>query len=175
MRISDWSSDVCSSDLTADGRLIAIDARTGKPVWTAQTYDNKEIRYITGAPRIFNGKVIIGHGGADVSPLRGYVTTYDAETGKQLWRFHIVPGDPALGFENKAMEMAARSWSGAWWKNGGGGTAWNAMIYDPEQHLIYSGTGNGSQWSHQIRSNRKGDTLFRCSVVAVDPEIGEYR
>src|SRR3546814_13992051 len=133
MRISDWSSDVCSSDLTADGRLIAIDARTGKPVWTAQTYDNKEIRYITGAPRIFNGKVIIGHGGADVSPLRGYVTTYDAETGKQLWRFHIVPGDPALGFENKAMEMAARTWSGDWWKNGGG-----------DRKSVVSGKGGGS-------------------------------
>src|SRR3546814_6332955 len=108
MRISDWSSDVCSSDLTADGRLIAIDARTGKPVWTAQTYDNKEIRYIPGAPRIFNGKLIIGHGGADVSPLLGYVTTYDADTGKQLWRFLFVPCDPALGFDTTSIAMASR-------------------------------------------------------------------
>src|SRR3546814_13680991 len=116
MRISDWSSGVCSSDLT-----------------------------------------------------------YDAETGKQLWRFHIVPGDPALGFENKAMEMAARTWSGEWWKNGGGGTAWNAMTYDPEQNLIYIGTGNGSPWSHQIRSKGKGDNLFLCSVVALDAERSEER
>jgi quinohemoprotein ethanol dehydrogenase len=160
---------------TADGRLIAVDARTGKPVWTAQTFDNKGIRYITGAPRIFDGKVIIGHGGADVSAIRGYVTTYDAETGKQLWRFHVVPGNPADGFENKAMEMAAKTWSGEWWKYGGGGTAWNSMTYDPEQKLIYIGTGNGSPWNHQIRSGGKGDNLFLCSVVALDAETGEYR
>ncbi len=101
---------------TQDGRLIAIDARTGKQVWSVLTVDPKDARYITGPPRVFNGKVIIGHGGGDYGPVRGYVTAYDATTGAQVWRFYTVPGDPARGFENKAMEMAAKTWNGQWWK-----------------------------------------------------------
>src|SRR5690606_8056202 len=101
---------------TVDGRLIAIDAVTGKPVWSEMTVDPDDARAISGAPRVFNGKVIIGHGGADFGPIRAYVTTYDAETGKQLWRFYTVPGNPADGFESKAMEMAAKTWTGEWWK-----------------------------------------------------------
>ena len=81
---------------------------------------------------MFNDKVVIGFGGGDFGAVRGYVTAYDADTGKQLWRWWTVPGDPAKGFENKAMEMAAKTWTGEWWKYGGGGTVWNAMTYDPE-------------------------------------------
>ncbi len=137
---------------TIDGRLIAINARSGHPVWTAQTIGKDDERYVTGAPWVFKGKVIIGHGGADFAPIRGYVTAYDQKTGKQLWRFHTVPGDPKLGFENKAMAMAARTWTGQWWKYGGGGTAWNAMAYDPKYNRIYIGVGNGSPWNQKIRS-----------------------
>jgi quinohemoprotein ethanol dehydrogenase len=158
-----------------DGRLIALDARTGQPVWTAQTLPADDTTYITGAPRILDGKVIIGFGGADYGPNRGYVTTYDAETGKLLWRWYTVPGDPSKGFENEAMAKAARSWSGEWWKLGGGGTVWNAMSYDPETRTVFIGTGNGSPWNRKARSEGKGDNLYLASVVALDADTGKYK
>ncbi|MGD9664810.1 MAG: PQQ-dependent dehydrogenase, methanol/ethanol family [Novosphingobium sp.] len=171
--IAYWNGKVYTG--TMDGRLIAVDARTGKQVWSAATGEADDDRFITGAPRVFNGRVIIGHGGADTSNVRGYVTTYDAETGKQLWRFYTVPGNPADGFENKAMEMAARTWSGQWWKYGGGANAWNAFAYDPETETIFVGTGNGAPWNHRIRSQGKGDNLFVCSILALDGKTGAYK
>jgi quinohemoprotein ethanol dehydrogenase len=160
---------------TQDGRLLALAASTGKLAWEAQTTEPGDVRYITGAPLVYSGKVLIGHGGADFGPTRGYVTAYAAQTGKQLWRFYTVPGDPAKGFENKAMEMAAKTWTGEWWKLGGGGTVWNAMTYDPELKLVYLGTGNGSPWNPNIRSPQGGDNLFLASIVALDAQTGEYR
>lgn len=160
---------------TPDGRLIAIEARTGKPAWSAQTVEPGDGRYITGAARVFNGLVLIGHGGADVAPVRGYVTAYDAQTGAQRWRFHVVPGDPAKGFENAAMAMAAKTWTGEWWKHGGGGTVWNAITYDPEFNSIYLGTGNGAPWNARIRSPGGGDNLFLASIVALDADTGAYK
>ena len=157
-----------------DGRLIAIDAESGEPEWSVLTTEPGDNRYITGAPRVFNDTVLIGHGGADFGYVRGYVTAYDTETGEQRWRWHTVPGNPADGFENAAMEMAAETWTGEWWKFGGGGTAWNAMTYDPEFNHIYIGTGNGSPWNHKLRSPDGGDNLFLCSVVALDADTGEY-
>src|SRR6187397_1019152 len=115
---------------TLDGRLIALDARTGEPAWSVLTVDNAKGYTITGAPRVFDGKVLIGNGGAEIG-VRGYVTAYDAETGEQLWRWYTVPGNPADGFENAAMERAAATWTGEWWKNGGGGTVWDSISYDP--------------------------------------------
>jgi PQQ-dependent dehydrogenase (methanol/ethanol family) len=106
--------------------------------------------------------------------VRGFVTAYDAETGKQVWRFYTVPGDPSQPFESKELEMAAKTWNGQWWKYGGGGTVWDAMAYDPELGLLYIGVGNGSPWNHQIRSNGEGDNLFLSSVVALKAETGEY-
>jgi quinohemoprotein ethanol dehydrogenase len=159
---------------THDGRLLAIDARTGKPVWTVQTIDPEDGAFISGPPRVFDDKVVIGFGGADFGPIRGYVTAYDTATGKQLWRFWTVPGDPSKGFENEAMEMAARTWSGEWWKVGGGGTVWNTMTYDPEFNRLYLGTGNGDPWNPRLRSPGGGDNLFLCSIVALDADTGEY-
>ncbi|HEV8444683.1 MAG TPA: PQQ-dependent dehydrogenase, methanol/ethanol family [Steroidobacteraceae bacterium] len=159
---------------THDGRLIAIDAKTGKPVWSVQTLDPNDGSFISGPPRVFNDKVIIGFGGADFGPIRGYVTAYDTNTGKQLWRWWVVPGDPSKGFENKAMEAAAKTWTGEWWKYGGGGTVWNAMTYDPEFNRIYLGTGNGDPWNWKIRSPDGGDNLYLCSVVALNADTGEY-
>jgi quinohemoprotein ethanol dehydrogenase len=159
---------------TVDGRLIALDAKTGKELWSAMTLEPNDGRYITGAPWVFNGKVVIGHGGADFAPVRGYVTAYDQATGKQVWRFYTVPGDPAKGFENAAMKMAATTWTGEWWKWGGGGTVWNAMAYDPRYNRIYIGTGNGAPWNQKIRSPGGGDNLFLCSIVALDADTGEY-
>ncbi len=157
-----------------DNRLVAIDAKTGQLAWEAQTGEPGDNRYITGAPRVFNGKVLIGHGGADFGRVRGYVTAYDADTGKQAWRFFTVPGDPAKGFENPAMEMAAKTWKGELWKQGGGGTVWNAMTYDPVYNRVYLGTGNGSPWNQSLRSPGGGDNLFLCSVVALNADTGEY-
>jgi quinohemoprotein ethanol dehydrogenase len=159
---------------TTDGRLIAIDAQKGTQLWSTQTVDPNDELTITGAPRVFNGKVIIGNAGSEFGANRGYVTAYDANTGAQLWRFWIVPGNPADGFENAAMEMAAKTWTGEWWKMGGGGQAWNAITYDPQFNRVYIGTGNGSPWNRKVRSPGGGDNLFLCSIVALDADTGEY-
>jgi quinohemoprotein ethanol dehydrogenase len=159
---------------TWDGRLIAIDAKTGEKIWSAVTFDPNRSLYITGAPKAFAGKVLIGNGGTEDGPTRGFVTAYDAETGEEAWKFYIVPGDPSKGFENKAMEMAAKTWTGEWWKHGGGGNAWHGFTYDHELDVLYIGTGNGSPWNRKIRSPEGGDNLFLCSIVALDPHTGEY-
>ena len=157
-----------------DGRLIALDAKSGKLIWSVQTFDDPKARKaISGAPRVFNGQVIIGHGGADFG-TRGYVTTYDAETGRQLWRFYTVPGDPKKGFEDAAMTMAAKTWAGEWWHWGGGGTVWDNITYDPEFNRIYLAVGNGSPWRADIRSPGGGDNLFLSSIVALDAHTGRY-
>lgn len=159
-----------------DGRLIAIDAKSGKKLWEQDTRPSKDSPMtITGAPRVFKGKVIIGNGGAELG-LRGYITAYDAETGKQAWRWYTVPGDPSKPFENDAMEMAAKTWdpSGEYWKAGGGGTVWNSMVFDPELNLMYIGVGNGAPWSQKHRSPSGGDNLFLSSIVALNPDTGEY-
>jgi quinohemoprotein ethanol dehydrogenase len=158
---------------TLDGRLISLDAATGKPVWQVLTVDSSKYYTITGAPRIVKGKVIIGNGGGEFG-VRGYITAYDAMTGEQQWRFYTVPGDPLKPFESKAMEMAAKTWAGSWWKYGGGGTAWDAMAFDPDLNLFYVGTGNGSPWNWFHRSNGTGDNLFLSSIIALDPDNGEY-
>jgi quinohemoprotein ethanol dehydrogenase len=158
---------------TLDGRLIALDGATGKLVWEKLTIDRTWRYTITGAPRVVKGKVIIGNGGAEMG-VRGYVSAYDAETGELAWRFYTVPGDPAQPFENAILAKAAKTWSGEWWRYGGGGTVWNAMAYDPELDLLYIGTGNGGPWNPRIRNPRGGDNLFTCSIVALKPETGEY-
>ncbi|MCP5359104.1 MAG: PQQ-dependent dehydrogenase, methanol/ethanol family [Pseudomonadales bacterium] len=158
---------------TIDGRLIALDRETGEEAWSVETAD-PELRYtITGAPRVIDGRVIIGNGGAELG-VRGYVSAYDSESGEMLWRFYTVPGNPADGFESPAMEMAAQTWAGDWWALGGGGTVWDSMAYDPELNLLYIGVGNGSPWNHEIRSNGEGDNLFLSSIVALRADTGEY-
>jgi len=158
----------------ADGRLVALDAETGQPVWSQQTTPYGVYEYnITGAPRVFGGKVIIGNGGAEYHGVRGFVTAYDAVSGEEVWRFYAVPGDPSEPFESPALEMAAETWAGEWWTYGGGGTAWDSFSYDPEANLIYIGTGNGAPWSHEWRSDGTGDNLFLNCIVAVDADSGE--
>jgi alcohol dehydrogenase (cytochrome c)/quinohemoprotein ethanol dehydrogenase len=158
---------------TLDGRLVALDAATGKVVWQQMTVD-KNARYtITGAPRVANGKVLIGNGGAEMG-VRGYVSAYDAATGKLVWRFYTVPGDPAQGFESPALAKAAQTWKGEWWKLGGGGTVWDSIVYDPRLDFVYIGVGNGSPWNHSIRSPGGGDNLYLSSIVALKADTGEY-
>ncbi len=159
---------------TIDGRLIALDAATGEPLWDVSTIDRSKPYTITGAPRIINGKVIIGNGGAEYD-VRGYVGAYDAKTGEQLWRFYTVPGNPDLPFESPALEKAAKTWGGGdWWTIGGGGTVWDSMSYDPELNLLYVGVGNGAPWNRSIRSPAGGDNLYLSSIVALNPDTGEY-
>jgi quinohemoprotein ethanol dehydrogenase len=157
----------------ADGRLIALDAVDGHEVWTAQTFDRHIPYAITGAPRVFDGRVVIGMSGGDIG-TRGYASAYDAETGKLLWRFYAVPGNPEDGFESKAMEMAAKTWRGEWWKYGGGGNPWNAFSYDPKLGLVYIAFANGGPWTQTNRSPGGGDNLFLSSIVAVRADTGEY-
>jgi quinohemoprotein ethanol dehydrogenase len=155
---------------TLDGRLIALDAKTGAPVWDVQTTPKDGSYAITGAPRIAKGRVLIGNAGSEY-PVRGYLSAYDAATGVLVWRTYTVPGDPAKPFESDAMKHAATTWSGEWWKAGGGGTAWDAIVYDPELDYVYFGTGNGSPWYDTIRS--KGDNLYIASIIAVRADTGE--
>src|SRR5690606_39207090 len=131
------------------------DAASGQEVWSTETIDKDWPYSITGAPRVADGKVCIGNAGAELG-VRGYVSAYDAETGEFLWRFHTVPGNPELGFENDAMRMAAETWNGEWWKLGGGGTVWDAIVYDPQADLLYIGVGNGSPWNQKYRSPEGG-------------------
>lgn len=158
---------------TIDGRLIALNAASGELVWSTNTIDRSQPYTITGAPRVVKGKVLIGNGGADYG-VRGYISAYSAETGELDWRFYTVPGNPKDGFENKAMEMAAETWTGEWWKLGGGGTVWDSMSYDPDLNLLYVGVGNGSPWNQKIRSPEGGDNLFLSSIVALNPDDGSY-
>ena len=156
-----------------DGRLVALDAATGKQVWSTLTVDTTKPYTITQAPRVIRGRVIIGNSGGEYG-TRGYISAYDAETGKLAWRFFTVPGDPSKPFENDAMARAAKTWSGEWWKLGGGGPVWDAISYDPKLNLLYFGVGNGVQWARSARSEGKGDNLYLASIVALHADTGEY-
>jgi len=155
---------------TLDGRLLALDAKTGKPVWEKRTVPEGAYT-ITGAPRVLGGKVIIGNGGAEFG-VRGYVSAYAADDGERVWRTYTVPGNPSDGFESEALEKAAETWSGEWWALGGGGTVWDSIAYDPELDLLYVGTGNGSPWVRKLRSPGGGDNLYLSSILALDPDDG---
>jgi quinohemoprotein ethanol dehydrogenase len=158
---------------TLDGRLIALDAKTGKPVWSTLTVDRKRPYAITGAPLVAAGKVMIGNAGAEFG-VRGYVTAFDARSGRRAWRFYTVPGNPAEGFESAALKRAAETWSGEWWKDGGGGTVWNSLSYDPGLGLVYFGTGNASPWSGPVGKGERADGLYTASIVAVHVKDGSY-
>jgi PQQ-dependent dehydrogenase (methanol/ethanol family) len=157
---------------TLDGRLVALDAASGARVWEVLTVDQSKPYSITGAPRIANGLVLIGNGGAEMG-VRGYVSAYDADRGTLVWRTYTVPGDPSLGFESEAMRLAAATWKGRWWEGGGGGTAWDAIVYDPELDLVFVGTGNGSPWYRDLRSPGGGDNLYLSSIIALRASDGE--
>jgi quinohemoprotein ethanol dehydrogenase len=159
---------------TLDGRLVSLDARTGRKRWEVNTIDRSKPYTITGAPRVVKGKVLIGNGGGEYG-VRGYFSAYDAETGKLAWRFYTVPGNPQDGFEQPELKQAAKTWNGQWWVGGGGGTVWDSMAYDPELDTLYVGTGNGSPWARSIHSPGGGDNLFLSSILAIDPDDGKLK
>ena len=158
---------------TLGGRLIALDAKSGSLLWSVQTVPQSGIRTITGAPRTFNGKVIIGNAGADTGE-RGYVTAYDAATGRQAWRFYTTPGTPEQNKGDPAMERAAATWSGEYWKSGTGGGVWDSITFDAELNRIYLGTGNAGPYDPDQRSPGNGDNLYTASIVALDADTGKY-
>jgi quinohemoprotein ethanol dehydrogenase len=159
---------------TLDGRLVAVNAKTGKKAWERQVLDPDLTLSITGAPRIADGRIFIGEAGSEFHQ-RGFMAAYSADNGKELWRWWSVPGDPSKGFEQPELEWAAKTWKGEWWKTGGGGTPWDGINYDPVTDLVYIGTGNGAPWPAEIRSPGGGDNLFTSSLVALEAKTGKYR
>ena len=159
---------------TFDGRLIAVDANTGEELWDIDTWIPEGLgRFnITGAPRAAAGKVVIGQGSGESGHRRGYVTAYDTDTGEVAWRFFLVPGNPNEPFEHPEMELAAQTWGGEWWKYGGGGTAWNSLVYDEEFNSLYVGVGNGAPWPREIRSPGGGDDLFLSTIISLNMDTG---
>ena len=167
-----WEGMVYVASL--DGRLFGLDAETGEVAWEEDTFIYKDRAYTSsGAPQVAGDVVVIGNAGADYD-ARGYVSAYDLKTGEFRWRFFTVPGDPALGFEHPELALAAETWDpDSRWDVGGGGTAWNAMVYDPELNLLYVGTGNSALFNWHERSPAGGDNLFLCSILAINPDTGE--
>jgi quinohemoprotein ethanol dehydrogenase len=157
-----------------DGRLFALDAMTGKPVWETRVVYPQDLYTLTMAPRIAGGKVIIGASGGD-RPTRGQFVALDAQTGQIAWRFYTVPGDPSKPFENEAMRIAARTWGGDFYKRGGGGAVWDGFAYDPEANLVYVGTGNAEPWVQKFRGAQNVDNLYTCSILAVDLTTGQLK
>ena len=158
-----------------DGRLIALDAKTGKVNWSVQSTPTDGNYSITGAPRVVKDMVIIGNGGGELG-VRGYITAYDVSTGEMRWRFYTVPGDRNKPQESEAPKKALPTWSGEeWYKlGGGGGTVWDSIVFDPELDILYIGTGNGSPWNRDLRSPGGGDNLYLSSIVAINPDNGKY-
>jgi quinohemoprotein ethanol dehydrogenase len=157
-----------------DGRLEALNALTGKVIWESRVAYPQNYYSITMAPRVANGKVLVGVSGGD-HPIRGFFDAYEAETGRRAWRFYTVPGNPANPYENEAMRAASKTWGGDFYKMGGGGSVWDGMAYDPEADLIYVGTGNAEPWVQKFRGAKDMDNLYTASILAVKVSTGELK
>ena len=157
-----------------DGRLFALDAKTGKELWVTETVPEGAYNISTGAPRVMKGKVIIGNGGADFG-ARGFVTTVDAATGKVLWKFFTTPGTEADNAGRPELIAAAKTWGPDHLKSGGGGgTVWHGMTFDPKRNRVYIGVGNAGPYDPEVRDPGGGDNLYTASVVALDADTGKY-
>ncbi|MDJ0789938.1 MAG: PQQ-dependent dehydrogenase, methanol/ethanol family [Myxococcota bacterium] len=158
---------------TLDGRLVALDAKTGERLWSVQTTDPTRPYTITGAPRVAKGKVFIGNGGGEFG-VRGYVSAHDAETGERLWRFYTVPASKDGPHEHVEVAQAAATWSReSTFESGLGGTVWDSMAFDPELDLLYVGVGNSNPYNRVLRSPGGGDNLFLTAILALRPDSGE--
>jgi PQQ-dependent dehydrogenase (methanol/ethanol family) len=155
-----------------DGRLRALDIATGKVAWETRVSPPNMAYTITMAPRVIKGgKVIVGVSGGEYG-VRGYFDAYDAETGTLAWRFYTVPGDPSKPFEQPVLADWAKTWEGEWWKLGGGGPVWGGIAYDPDDDILYVGTGQPGPWTSAYRG--KGDNLCTDCIIAVRGATGKY-
>lgn len=160
---------------SGDCRLFGVDRKTGKQVWVTTACDSSQNYGITQAPRVGANKVFIGNQCGDGGYSRGHVDAFDAKTGKRLWRFYTMPGDPTQPFESKAMEMASKTWGTDYWsKTHGCVSPWDALTYDEKLDLLYIGTGGPAPWNPRERAADAGDELFSNSIVAVNATTGEY-
>lgn len=166
---------------TYDGRLEALDAKTGKLLWSKVTVDQAKPYTITGAPRVVKGKVLIGNGGSELG-VRGYVSAYDADNGDLAWRFYTTPNPEKKPDGAASDEVFAKRGNATWgntgkWKtDGGGGTVWDSIVYDAVNDSILIGVGNASPWNDKVRDPEgNGDNLFVSSIVALDSETGKYK
>ncbi len=146
---------------TVDSYLVALDAVTGEVDWEVAVEDYYSGYYMTMAPLIVDGVVMVGVSGGELG-IRGFVAAYDAETGAELWKTYTIPAPGEPGSE---------SWPGDSWKTGGV-PVWITGSYDPELNLTYWGTGNGGPW---MGDTRPGDNLYSTSVIAIDPSTGELK
>jgi quinohemoprotein ethanol dehydrogenase len=158
-----------------DGRLFALNAITGKPIWETRVSYPQQGYYMTMAPRIAGTKVIIGASGGDTGETRGFFDAYDAATGQRSWRFYTVPGDPSQPYESEALRAAAKTWGGDFYTKGGGGAVWDGLAYDSDSNLLYVGTGNAEPWVQKFRGARNLDNLYTCSILAVDLTTGKLK
>ena len=156
---------------TIDGRLVALDRKTGAQLWSAQTTPKDGPYAITGAPRVAGGKVVIGNAGSEYA-VRGFLSAYEAGTGALAWKTYMVPGDPSKPFEQEALRRAAETWSGRWYEAGGGGSPWDPIVYDPTLDLVYVGTANANPWYPELRGDKEGDNLYASSIVAINASTG---
>lgn len=159
---------------TGDCRLVAVNRKTGQKAWDADVCMGDVKFGITAAPSVGGGKVFIGPSNMDDGTRRGFVDAYDAVTGKRLWRFYTIPGDPTQGFENAAMKTAAKTWGTDYWKRVGGASVYGPMTYDSKLNLLYFGVGSAIPNAPPDRGDNRGDELFSASLVAVNADTGEY-
>ena len=161
---------------TADCRLVAIDQKSGTQRWESEACDVTQGYSITGAPRIGAGKVFIGNSCGDSGINRGHVDAFDAKSGKHLWRFYTVPGDPSQPPESELYRRAMETWGEGWYERTRGcGSVWDAMVYDEKTDQLIIGTGGPVPLDPSQRGKNAGDELFSNSVVALDVKTGEYR
>jgi PQQ-dependent dehydrogenase (methanol/ethanol family) len=161
---------------TGDCRMVAVDRKTGQKAWDVVSCDKSDNYMQAGAPHVGGGKVFIGNSCIDGGGRRGFVTAFDAQTGKIKWRWYTVPGDPAKGYkpENKAMEVAAKTWGKEWKPTNGCGAVWDAITYDEKLNLVYLGVGGANPWNPEDRGEGATDELYASSIVALNADTGEY-
>ncbi len=161
---------------SGDCRLYAVDQKTGKKIWEAQSCDSTKLYGITAAPRVGEGLVFTGNNCMDSGQGRGYIDALDADTGKRRWRFYTVPGDPSKPQDSPLYDMAAKTWGTNWYKKTQGcGSDWDAITYDPKLHQVYIGVDGPSPFDPSLRAPDAGDELFTTSIVALDARTGAYK
>jgi quinohemoprotein ethanol dehydrogenase len=161
--------------VASDCSILAVDRKSGRQIWAAPSCDSTKEYGITGAPRVGGGKVFIGNAGGDTGRDRGYVDAFDAKTGRHLWRFYTMPGDPSQPFENSQLAMAAKTWGTDYWKYSHGAISpWDAITYDGSSDTLYFGTDGPAPWNPALRAPDAGDELFSNCIIAVNATTGQY-